>query len=286
MAKLFRWTGYALASLLGLFLVAAAALWLISSAKLNARVNPRPEHLAQPTAAQLGDVERDARTLGCFSCHGEGLRGNKMFDEPMLATVWAPDLTRVAAHATDEQLARAIRQGIGVDGRSLFVMPSEAFQHLSDQEVAALIAMIRKLPQAGTASPHNSYGPLGRLGVVLGKFKTAPQLVSEYAGREPVSEGVQFEAGRQLVITKCSACHNADLTGKEIGPGDVSPDLIIVGAYDLPSFEKLLHSGIPASGQKLPMMGPTARSDLSHMTDAEIESVYAYLQARAQYLSR
>jgi hypothetical protein len=30
------------------------------------------------------------------------------------------------------------------------------------------------------------------------------------------------------------------------------------------------------------MMGPTARSDLSHLTDAEIEAVYDYLRARAQ----
>lgn len=286
MARFFRRTGYAFAFLFGLILIAAAVLWLVSSAKLNARVNPKAERVVRPTPAQLSDVEREARTLGCFSCHGEGLRGNKMFDEPMLGTIWAPNLARVAAHATDEQLARAIRQGIGVDGRSLFVMPSEAFQHLSDQEVGALIAMIRKLPQAGAVTPNNSYGPLGRLGVVMGKFRTAPQLVSEYAVREAIPEGVQLETGRQLVITKCSACHNADLTGKEVSPGNISPDLTIVGAYDLPGFKKLLRSGIPAGGQKLPMMGPTARSDLSHMTDAEIESVYAYLQARAQHLSR
>jgi hypothetical protein len=44
-----------------------------------------------------------------------------------------------------------IRQGIGVDGRSLFIMPSEVFQHLSDQEVAALIAMIRRFPAGAEA---------------------------------------------------------------------------------------------------------------------------------------
>lgn len=286
MARLLRWAGYALASLLGIILILAASLWLLSSVKLATRVDPRPEHLVQPTPAQLSDVERQARTLGCFSCHGEGLRGDKMFDEPLIGTVWAPNLTRVAAHATDEQLARAIRQGVGVDGRSLLVMPSEAFQHLSDQEVAALIAMIRHLPQAGATSPHNAYGPLGRLGIVLGKFKSAPELVSEYSVREPIAVGAQFESGRQLVITKCSACHNADLTGKEIGPGDRSPDLTIVGAYDLPSFTKLLRTGVPAGKQKLPMMGPTARSDLSHMTDPDIASIYAYLQERAQRVSR
>ena len=286
MARAFRWAGYAFASILGLILIFAAIVWLLSSAKLNAKVDGRPEHLVQPTPALQSDIERRARTLGCFSCHGEGLRGNKMFDDPIIGTVWAPNLTLVAAHASDQQLARAIRQGIGVDGRSLFVMPSEAFQHLSDQEVAGLVAMIRSLPLAGTATPRNSYGPVGRLGVVIGKFKTAPKLVSEYALQEPIPVGAGFETGRQLAITRCSACHAADLTGKEVKPGDVSPDLAIAGAYDPSTFRKLIRDGVPAGGQKIPMMGPTARSDLSHMTDQEIDAVFAYLQARAQRVSR
>ena len=286
MAKALRWAAYTFASVFGLILIAVAAVWLVSSAKLNARAEGKPEHLVQPSAAQRSDIEREARTLGCFSCHGEGLRGNKMFDEPIIGTVWAPNLTLVAAQATDQQLARAIRQGIGVDGRSLFVMPSEAFQHLPDQEVSALIALIRSLPRTGTLTPKNSFGPMGRLGVVMGKFKTAPQLVSEYAVQEPVPVGAEFEGGRQLAITRCSACHAADLTGKEVKPGETSPDLTIAGAYDLVAFKKLMRSGVPAGGQKIPMMGPTARSDLSHMTDPEIEAVFAYLQARAQHVSR
>jgi hypothetical protein len=71
-----------------------------------------------------------------------------------------------------------------------------------------------------------------------------------------------------------------------VKPGDISPDLTIAGAYDLPAFKRLLRTGVPAGGQRLNMMGPTARSDLSHMTDGEIDQLYAYLQARAQRLSR
>src|SRR5438309_9657203 len=99
MRKLLRWAGYALAAILGLIVIAAIGVWLISSAKLNSRAEAKPEHLVQPTPAQVSDIERVARTLGCFSCHGEGLRGNKMFDELMLGTIWAPNLTFVAAHA-------------------------------------------------------------------------------------------------------------------------------------------------------------------------------------------
>jgi cytochrome c553 len=285
MAKTVRWLGLGLASIVGLIVIAAAAVWLISSYRLAAKAEAKPEHLVQPTSVQLADAERDARTLGCFSCHGEGLSGNKMFDEPNVGTIWAPNLTSVAARANDQQLAQAIRQGIGVDGRSLMIMPAEVFQHLSDGEVASLIAMIRKLPMKGTDTPGNVYGPLGRLGLVMGKFKTAPQLVAEYSTQEPINVGAQFEPGKQLAITKCSGCHGPSLEGAEAKPGEMSPDLSIAGAYDLPAFEALLRTGFPASHQKLPMMGPTARSDLSHLTDSEIVQLHAYLVARAQKLS-
>lgn len=282
MAKLLRWAAYSLASIIGLILIAAAILWIVSSVKLNARPHARQERLVQPTALMLADAARAGWTLGCFSCHGKDLRGNKIFDQPMVGTMWAPNLTLIAAHATDEQLARAIRQGIGVDGRSLFIMPAEAFQHLSDQDVAALVQLIRGLPRGGSQTPSNSYGPFGRLGLVLGKFRTAPDLVAQYSLQEPISAGARFEPGRQLAMTRCSGCHAADLAGKEVEPGVISPNLTIAGAYELPAFRKLLREGIPAGGQKLPMMGPTARSDLSHLSDDEIDALYAYLHARAE----
>ena len=57
-----------------------------------------------------------------------------------------------AGRSTDQQLAVAIRQGVGHDGRGLFVMPSAMYARLSDAEVAALIAHIRKLPRSGGAT--------------------------------------------------------------------------------------------------------------------------------------
>lgn len=282
MPRTLRWAGYGLASILGVLLLAIAAIWLLSSRAIHATVAPRPESLAAPTPIQLADAQRQGQILGCFSCHGDGLRGNKMFDEPNVGTIWAPNLTQVAARATDQQLAQGIRQGVGADGRSLFIMQSEVFQHLTDQEVAALIAMVRSQPRGGQDTPTNVYGPLGRLGIVLGKFKSAPAIVVEYSTREPIRLGAQYEAGRRLAVLNCSGCHNADLSGKEVKPGATSPDLAIAGAYDLATFTKLLRTGRPADGRVLKMMGPIARSDLSHMTDAEIELLHAYLQARAQ----
>jgi cytochrome c553 len=286
MAKVLRWAGHGLGTIVLLVLIAAAAIWLMASAKLHASLQARPEHLVQPTAAQLADAERQARTLGCFSCHGEGLRGDKFVDDPALGTIWAPNLTRVAARATDQQLAAAIRQGVSDEGEPLIIMPSEVFQHLGDQEVTALISYSRTLPRVGNETPPHDYGPLGRLGVVMGKFKTAPELVAKYAANEPRPAGAQLEAGRQLAMTKCSGCHGPSLEGQEVEPGVTSPDLTIAGAYDLPAFTKLLRTGVPASGRKLKMMSDIARSDLSHLNDSEIGQLHSYLAARAQADSR
>ena len=121
MRKLLRWLGYAVAGFVGLVLIAAAWIWFASWREINCAYAAVPERLARPSAAQLADAPRQARVLGCVSCHGEGLRGHRMFDEPGVATVWAPNLTEIAARANDQQLARAIRQGIGVDGRALWI---------------------------------------------------------------------------------------------------------------------------------------------------------------------
>lgn len=286
MRKILRWAGYVVGSLILLVIIAAAAVWVLGGQKLAAHGAGRPEHLAKPTAAQLADAPRQLDVLRCAGCHNAGLRGDLFFHEPNVATIYAPNLTQVAARATDEQLARAIRQGIGTDGRSLVIMPSATFSRLDDSEVAALIAAIRALPRVGQPTPPRQIGFLGRLGLVTGKFHTAPDEVAQYAGKLPIDLGPQFARGRHMAASNCAECHGADLGGGEVGNGVKAPDLTVAGAYDLPSFTKLMRTGVPAGGRKLNVMDEVARGGFSHFTDEEIGEIYAYLQARAQKLSR
>src|SRR5690348_2616301 len=111
MAKVLRWAGYVLGALLLLLLVAAAAIWILSSQKLRG-ASAAPVRLAQPTAAQLADAPRMLTVLRCTGCHNKGLAGDLFFDEPHVARIYAPNLTAIAATASDEQLARAITEGI------------------------------------------------------------------------------------------------------------------------------------------------------------------------------
>lgn len=282
MAKVLRWTGYVLGVLLLLALLAAAYVWFASDRKLNAQVAAKPERLDVPTAAQLAEGPRQLRILGCVSCHGEGLRGKLFFDEPNVAKVHAPNLTLIAAKATNQQLAQAIRQGISHDGRALFIMPSAQYSRLTDGEIAALISAIRVQPKGGEQTPGIQLGPLGRIGIVGNEFKTQPVLVEEFAENMPADFGPQFAKGRHLAMTNCSECHGASFRGAAPTPDLSAPDLSIVGAYDLPAFVRLMRTGVPASGKKLRLMDEVAKNDFSHMTDPELAALHSYLVERAK----
>jgi mono/diheme cytochrome c family protein len=282
MAKVLRWAGYLLAALLVLLLLAAGWVWVASSRVLASRVDPVAERLLQPTAAQLADGERQLRILGCLSCHGDKLEGEAFIDDAKVALLHAPNLTRVAAKASDQQLAQAIRQGIGVDGRTLLVMPSESYQFLSDQEVAALIAAIRQSPVTGTDQPPLRIGPIGRYALARGRLPAAPALVEQYRSSRIADLGPQFALGRHLVETNCSGCHGPDLKGKELEPGTVSADLAMTGAYDLDQFRAMLRTGAAPGGKKLGLMAKVAKEDFRHLRDDEIAAVHAYLVERAR----
>jgi mono/diheme cytochrome c family protein len=281
MAKLLRWTGYVLGLLLLLALAAAGYVWVVSSRELRAHA-PKTEPLATPTAAQLADGPRQLHVLGCVSCHGELLQGDLFMDEPNLAKIYAPNLTQVAAKASDQQLAQAIRQGIGHDGRSLLVMPSEGYQFMTDAEVAALISAIRTLPRAGPETPPRSLGPIGHVGLASGKFRSAPALVDLYRASPLADFGPQFARGRHIVAVNCAECHGPNLEGQEVKPGTVSADLSIVGAYDAEQFKTLLRKGVAPGGKQMGMMGEVARSDFKHLDDREIAAIHAYLVERAR----
>lgn len=282
MRRVLRWVGYILLAILVLALLLAAWVWFASSRELGRRYTARPETLVQPAGAQLADGARQARVLGCFSCHGEGLRGRLMFDAWVFAEVWAPNLTEVAARSTDQQLAAAIRQGIGSDGRALWVMPSPQYSRLTDGEVASLIAVIRAQPRGGETTPPLSFGPLGRFGIARGGFRPAPVLVEEFRVREPYDTGPEQAAGRHIAAVNCAECHGADLGGGIAGPGIETPGLSIASAYDLDQFRTLMRTGRAPHGRDLGLMREVAENDFSHLTDAEIAQLHGYLRARAE----
>src|SRR5215217_9567340 len=100
MRKFLKWLGYGGLALVALALIVALWIWFVSWRAIGSTDAPVAERLARPSAMQLADAPRQARVLGCVSCHGAGLRGHLMFDAPGVATIWAPNLTLIAAATT------------------------------------------------------------------------------------------------------------------------------------------------------------------------------------------
>jgi mono/diheme cytochrome c family protein len=221
-------------------------------------------------------------TVGSIQTRDEAVRGRLFFDEPGVAKLHAPNLTLIAAAASDADLDRAIRQGIGHTGKALFVMPSQQYQFLTDGEVAALIEAIRRFPAGGEQTPSLQVGPLGRIGVVTGKFQTAPAQMVAYRAERVPDYGPRLADARHLVETGCTECHGPALRGKEVKPGTVAPDLAVALAYDPAQFRTLLRTGNAVGGRPLTLMADVARNDFHALTDAEIDDIHAYLTTRAR----
>lgn len=284
MRKALRWAGIGLGGLIALLIVAAIVIFAWSEIILRRDYSAASETLPALSPAEKAAAPRRARVLGCLSCHGEGLRGKPMFDAPGVARVFAPNITEVAAKATDQQLAAAIRQGVGHDGRGLFIMPSAMFSRLTDAETAALVAWIRTLPPVKGQTKGLSAGPMGRLLLVLGAFRPVPDAVAEYRAQAPIALGPEHEPARHLAATACAECHGPALMGGSAGPDGKAPDLKVAAGYDSAQFKALMRTGRPPTGRDLGLMTMVAKNDFAHLTDAEIDALHFYLVARARRL--
>jgi cytochrome c553 len=279
MKRLLRWIGIASGSLVGLSIVACAVVYVLSERILRRTYEVPAVVLSIPTdPASIIEGRRLATVRGCFGgCHGKQAEGVVMFDEPMIGRVVAPNLTAAVRKYSDAELVGIIKNGVRPGGRSMMVMPSEAFVGLTDEDLGRIIAFLKSLPAVAGPGPSVSLGPLGRVGVAIGKFKPVAQLIAETVP-PPAATSEEAAYGRYLARTICSPCHGTSLDG-DSNPDFSSPTLRVVAAYSPESFAQLLRTGVALGGRKLNTMGPMARDNLSHLTDAEIAALYSYLHA-------
>lgn len=278
MARILKWLGLGLAGLAGLAVLAIGLVYGATEIMLR---TPHAKAPVTITASRdPGAVARGARVAkvyGCNDCHGGALEGRLFFDEMPLARVAGPNLSLKIGQQSDADLARAIRMGVASDGRALWVMPSEAFANLTDAETADLLAYLRSKPPSGHPQIDKQFGPVGRLGAVLGKFPSAPTLIEANRAAGLPDLGPQFAQGRSLARA-CVECHGVDLKGSQ---GVKSPDLTIVGAYDEADFERLLRTGVAAGNRRLGLMSQSAPRRFNAWSHEEIGALHAYLKARA-----
>lgn len=277
MKRWLRRIALALAAVLLLAVVGWIVVY-VQSERIRQRVYPLPRvDVSIPTdAASIAEGERLARVRGCFGgCHGKRAEGAVMFDEPAIARIVAPNLTAAIARYTDQQLATIIREGLRPDGRSVIVMPAEAFGVMDDADLGRTIAFLKTLPPVAGPGPDIRLGPLGRLGIALGQLHSVRQDI-ERAVPPPAASGAQAERGRYLARSICGECHGTGLRG-DSNPDFTSPNLRIVMAYSPDAFSALMRTGKALGGRELRLMSAVSRERLMHLTDDEIAALYAYL---------
>jgi mono/diheme cytochrome c family protein len=153
------------------------------------------------------------------------------------------------------------------------------FYHLSDADVAALIAYIRSRPVVSNTLPGRKVRFLGRLGLVLGQYQTAPQLVDHSAPRLGDSpEALTTRRGEYVARTTCPECHGANLegTGNSERPGP--PSLAGAFGYTEDEFIDLVRLEKVKGGRTLALMGEILRGRLRHFPDSDLRALHQFLK--------
>ncbi|HEX6314067.1 MAG TPA: cytochrome c [Gemmatimonadaceae bacterium] len=276
-----RWLKRILLGLVAVLLVGVAAIYVLSNRIINERHAFVPYPVAVPNdSATFAQGQRLVK-MRCAGCHGDSLQGRPVFfDEPMIASIPAPNVPARLARLTDAEFAGFLRSGVRKDGTSSFVMPPPGFYHISDADLGALLAYLRSLPVDEDTIPKPSYRLLGRLGVLTGQFKPVVAEIDttqERVGQDPT--WATTRSGEYLSRLICSECNGTALTG-EAGPPAATPSLAGALAYSEEEFTTLLRTGTPREpGKELGLMKETAQRSLSHLRDDEIRAIYDYLKA-------
>ena len=92
-------------------------------------------------------TNREAPILPGKLGSGQDMNLLKGFPGRVYAPNITPDPETGAGNWTDDQLARAIREGVSHDGRALFpFMPYPDYRAMSDEDLASIIVYLRILP--------------------------------------------------------------------------------------------------------------------------------------------
>ncbi len=273
---------YVIVAALVLFLLPVAGIggvYAVSELKLRSVEQGPPFDVAIP--ADQASIERGrhiARTRGCFGCHGQQLQGSEFSEEwPWVKMAVAPNLAKHAREHSPAVIEAAVRQGIGHNGKALWSMPSYNWVHLTDADMAALIAFLSTADIVEAELPKPALGITARWEIASGVEKN----MAEWAAMVPPlsqPEDPALRHGEYLAMTMCNECHGLDLRGAGL-PDALTPDLAILAAYSDGDFRTLMREGMAIGGRdNLPLMSMVARDRFASLTDEERANLLAFLR--------
>ena len=271
------------AGLLTLAAGAALTMALIGYARINAtQPNQVRQFVVASTPQQIAHGEKFARA--CAGCHSPNnqlpLTGNNFMPGAPFGTFYAQNLTQ--AHFkdwSDGEIIRAIREGVGRNGRSLMIMPSNAFHAMSDEDVQALVAYLRSQPADAPTTPPNNFNAFGAIMFgLLNNVQTVQPPITSVIAAPPA--GPTAEYGLYLTrVGGCMDCHGQNLAGsKTPDSGAIAPSLVAVAkSWSEADFIKTLRTGVTPEGKALSKDMPW--KEYEKLSDDDFRAIFAHLAA-------
>jgi len=281
--RVVKWGGMGLAAVLAVAVSFVAVLTIVGTVKQRARGAPVPELEVEATPERIarGKAVVDGFCSACHSRTGTltgGIDAGEHFPIRVGSFV-SSNLTPAGRlqHWSDGEIFRAIRNGIGADGRWLTLMSYTNAGRLSDDDTHAVIAYIRSLPAAGEATP-DPPDRLNLLGVLMlgaGMLPSGKPVITGAITAPP--KGPTFAFGEYILSYQdCRECHGRDLTGGVPGQlGPLGPDLNLVKQWTLAEFIDTMRTGVDPNGHQMSEQMPWR--PLGRMDDDELAAVYEYL---------
>jgi hypothetical protein len=304
-----RWVKIVLVVIL--LVVALAAAGAVKMFGLRAFLGPRSRPLTartfERTPARLERGKYLASGMGCLYCHSPhdwtkpdeaippGMEGAGQqlpyTDLPgrVIAPSLTPDKETGAGAWSDDMLARAIREGIGHDGRALFpIMPYAHYRSLPDEDLASVVVYLRSLAPARNPLPTTEI-----IFPVKYIIRNGPQPLT--APVAPPDLSTPVKRGAYLVnLVGCADCHTPVdahhnlIEGMAFGGGQIiegpwgkvatanlTPDPSGIPYYDEALFIRAIRTGA---------VGPRELSRampwlvMRNMTDQDLSAIFAYLK--------
>ncbi len=262
----------------------------------------RGEYLVnQAAACGACHSYREGGTLVGGESAAEYLAGGVMLQEGSMA-VYVPNITPDAETGigawTDDELARAIRDGVGRDGKFLFpLMPAASYRYISDEDVKAIVAYLRSVPKVKQTRPRpeNQLPFFAKAAIGMGMAAHEPARDVPPPKDDPVSRGEYVSR-----LGHCWTCHSLKSRGPRV-EGDAeffggsdnpmvlpgyskawAPNLTRdeqtgLGRYGKDAFKKALRAGRRLDGKRMASPMSLLVPHVSGLTDADLDALAEYL---------
>lgn len=295
MKRALKWAGLGVGGVVVLLVLVVGGAMGFTSSHVNRMYDVQPAPLVR-TDSLTGEalVARGTRLLtvrGCRDCHTPDLGGGMMADDPVIGTLWAANLTSGTGgvapdYRTETDWVRAIRHGVGPDGRPLVFMPAHEFYPIGDNDLAAMLAALRALPPVDREPMKIRTGPLAAMLFMMGKMPLLPAELIDHEAARPTTPapGATVEYGEYLA-TGCEGCHGHTLSGGKIPggppgtpiPANLTPDMETgIGTWTQEDFVRLLRTGVRPDGGRVADFMPVNMT--KEFTDMELEAIWKYLR--------